>query len=94
MRIDAAKRQEISRITLPQVKHERIEPGFGPSELTVPEYLVVAGDRLYASTVDHGYVIDVATPGAEHATAAAARRRPNASSIAQMASGRRYSDAR
>jgi hypothetical protein len=65
VRIDAATRREVSRLRLPQVAHEHIEPGFDPSELSVPEFLVVSGDLLYASTVDHVYVIDVATSGRE-----------------------------
>jgi YVTN family beta-propeller protein len=69
VRIDAATATEVSRIRLPQVPHAHLPEGLAPTEASVPEQLVVVGDRLYASTVDHLYSIDVSKPGSERIVA-------------------------
>jgi streptogramin lyase len=65
VRIDAATATEVSRIRLPQVPHEHLPAGLSQSDASVPEQLVVVGHRLYASTVEHVYAIDVSAVGAE-----------------------------
>ena len=65
MRIDAATATEVSRIRLPQVPHATLPDGMVPTDASVPEQLVVVGDRLYASTVNHLYAIDISTVGSE-----------------------------
>ena len=65
VRIDAATATEVSRIRLPQVPHATLPDGMVPTDASVPEQLVVMGDRLYASTVNHLYAIDISTVGSE-----------------------------
>jgi YVTN family beta-propeller protein len=69
VRIDAATATEVSRIRLPQVPHAQLPEGFEATDASVPEQLVVVGDRLYASTVNHLYAIDVSTVGSERIVA-------------------------
>jgi streptogramin lyase len=69
VRIDAATAEEVSRMRLPQVPHEQLPAGLSQSDSSVPEQMVIAGDLLYALTVNHIYAIDVATVGSEHIVA-------------------------
>lgn len=69
VRIDAATATEVSRIRLPQVPHTHLPEGLAATDASVPEQLVVVGDRLYASTVDHLYSIDVSKTGSERIVA-------------------------
>lgn len=69
VRIDAASAQEVSRIRLPMVDHPNAPPDLNPSDLSAPEQLVVVGNRLYASTHDHIYVIDISQVGKERIVA-------------------------
>ncbi len=69
VRIDAATETEVSRIRLPQVPHTHLPEGLAATEASVPEQLVVVGDRLYASTVDHLYSIDISKTGSERIVA-------------------------
>ena len=69
VRIDAATATEVSRIRLPQVPHTHLPEGLAATDASVPEQLVVVGDRLYASTVNHLYAIDISTIGSERIVA-------------------------
>jgi DNA-binding beta-propeller fold protein YncE len=69
VRIDAATATEVSRIRLPQVPHAHLPEGLAATDASVPEQLVVVGDRLYASTVNHLYAIDISAIGNERIVA-------------------------
>jgi YVTN family beta-propeller protein len=80
-RIDAATATEVSRIRLPQVPHTHLPEGMAATDASVPEQLVVVGDRLYASTVNHLYAIDVSKAGSERILADIAVSDPTATII-------------
>jgi len=81
VRIDASTGTELSRIRLPQVPHAQLPDGMELTDASVPEQLVIVGDRLYASTVNHLYSIDVSTPGSERIVADLAVSDPTATTI-------------
>jgi hypothetical protein len=47
------------------VDHPAAPPDWNPSDLSVPEQLVVVDKYLYASTFDHIYVVDISQVGNE-----------------------------
>jgi len=65
VRIDAATAKEVSRITLPNVPHDSLPEWISQAESSPPETLLVLGDQLWASTVDHIYAIDTSEVGNE-----------------------------
>jgi YVTN family beta-propeller protein len=81
VRIDATTGTEVSRIRLPQVPHTQLPDGMALTDASVPEQLVVVGDRLYASTVNHLYAIDVSKAGSERIVADLAVSDPSATVI-------------
>ena len=81
VRIDATTGAEVSRIRLPQVPHTQLPDGMALTDASVPEQLVVVGDRLYASTVNHLYAIDVSKAGTERIVADLAVSDPSATVI-------------
>ena len=69
VRIDAATGTEVSRIRLPQVAHNRLPEGMEATDASVPEQMVAIGDRLFVSTVNHLYAVDISSIGGERIVA-------------------------
>jgi hypothetical protein len=71
VRIDAQSAEIVSRMELPIVEHpdRPATADITDERLSAPVYLLVVGDRLYASSASHVYAIDISNPGAERIVA-------------------------
>jgi len=69
VRLDATTGREVSRMRLPLVPHQQLPPELSQAESSPPEQMVFAGQRLWALTLDHIYVIDVETISEERIVA-------------------------